>query len=1280
MTSNLPAGFSSLKDPCFSAAEYLRFADHRSPDVRLWALDRLEELGLDLPEETFRRLLKDGDQTVAVTAAELAGRRKLSALADALLARLEAAEDVVGAACAQSLAELGDRRVVAAIARRSHLAPEERGPAIWLALSTMKGPEAAGLLREAFGRLPRPAAAPAASALCEALMLADPEGGVPLVVERWSGQDDEDEADALLDSLLVLGAFEGGAEELREAMEPDQEDPELWMPGDILDHLAEGLPLGPIRQARRACRKRRWNDALEPLACLADALADRAPASPGITPPLTLVRALRERAGRLPGDGDKTRDAVGLMLLALDEMVQEEREAGLQLPEPLEEQLRWLLSDGAFIYPEGQARVLARVAGAGAMAGWEKWCIQTIERRGLQARVAARLVGDWRCEAAIPALVGALGDPEEEGLCDAALEALALMGDPALDAVLERLRSAEDPVLLQECLAVCIGLPSRRVVEAICRRFEDLFIVVPESLLNAIGKIGAREFREPLGRELREGEVQAEETFAFLCALHGADDPRLPAIRKRQTERSRRMAEMADHPADVRQDHLDMALKCNGCRRTYTYAVRAITVDPETPEGEDLQPFIRDRIRCKGCGREDDYTLAPMGHLALTAQLAILVGRMEQEGPAAALEGPLYLRRMVVSDGRRMNPREARRDYEERIARRADDPGLHIGYGNVLRVLGELGPAEAAYRRALELDPRAIEAAVGLGQAAEEREDLAAAKEAYRAGLALGRGARFYHVRDRRQLMEGLERALENVQGRLAFRPPDPVPAQRALEALAEQSRGEPKVGRNAPCPCGSGKKYKKCCLPKESAPAVGGGRDEPDMRLRDRLVTYVSRSLPEAEFQRALREFHGEELELAAQGPDLDTDEGVAEWAEFLEWCIHDFHLSTGRTPIAQFLADRGHSLPPDERAILEEWQDVAVGLHEVVDLEPGKSLTLRDVFTGETHRVREVRGSLSAARWDLVGGRLIRVRGEPQLAGVMTPFYASHKEGLVRHVHQRYEAHRRQRPEASWRGFFRAEPLIFRRYSRTLIRDYRPPEPYTAEGHPIMLGRVRYDVRDVRRLVAALSAAPDFAEDSPPGDPAGTREFTWLRTGPAERWVREAPPPPHGIMIASQRIEDPARAGVPSLATLTLAGDRLTVEAVSAERLAWAKGRLANLAADAVSLRSDVVQEPWRKARGGAPGRQPEGRPPAVPPEVEAQIVGQALRRHYTAWLDQAAPALGGQTPRTAARDPRQRSKLIQLLREMENHQGRARQQGKAWYDVGWIWEALGIGRQEA
>jgi len=44
--------------------------------------------------------------------------------------------------------------------------------------------------------------------------------------------------------------------------------------------------------------------------------------------------------------------------------------------------------------------------------------------------------------------------------------------------------------------------------------------------------------------------------------------------------------------------------------------------------------------------------------------------------------------------------------------------------------------------------------------------------------------------------------------------PPRRSPAQRAQEAAAEKGNGQPakRIGRNDPCPCGSGKKYKKCC------------------------------------------------------------------------------------------------------------------------------------------------------------------------------------------------------------------------------------------------------------------------------------------------------------------------------------------------------------------------------------------------------------------------------------------------------------------------------------
>jgi uncharacterized protein YecA (UPF0149 family) len=44
----------------------------------------------------------------------------------------------------------------------------------------------------------------------------------------------------------------------------------------------------------------------------------------------------------------------------------------------------------------------------------------------------------------------------------------------------------------------------------------------------------------------------------------------------------------------------------------------------------------------------------------------------------------------------------------------------------------------------------------------------------------------------------------------------DPVPIEAPLPPKVTALKGKTKkIGRNAPCPCGSGKKYKKCCLNK---------------------------------------------------------------------------------------------------------------------------------------------------------------------------------------------------------------------------------------------------------------------------------------------------------------------------------------------------------------------------------------------------------------------------------------------------------------------------------
>src|SRR5438552_18678144 len=45
----------------------------------------------------------------------------------------------------------------------------------------------------------------------------------------------------------------------------------------------------------------------------------------------------------------------------------------------------------------------------------------------------------------------------------------------------------------------------------------------------------------------------------------------------------------------------------------------------------------------------------------------------------------------------------------------------------------------------------------------------------------------------------------------------------------SDKNAGIKTAGRNDPCQCGSGKKYKKCCLPRETAPVKRTPEDAPE-------------------------------------------------------------------------------------------------------------------------------------------------------------------------------------------------------------------------------------------------------------------------------------------------------------------------------------------------------------------------------------------------------------------------------------------------------------------
>ena len=122
--------------------------------------------------------------------------------------------------------------------------------------------------------------------------------------------------------------------------------------------------------------------------------------------------------------------------------------------------------------------------------------------------------------------------------------------------------------------------------------------------------------------------------------------------------------------------------------------------------------------------------------------------------------------------------------------------------------LGETGKAEALYRDWLQADPRWgwgwIGWSDGYGFTRTQLQDWSRAEQILREGLAAEQ------VRDRRDMLERLADVCEE-QGRKGEAAELRKQVKRSA-AVAATRVTKPKIGRNEPCPCGSGKKFKKCC------------------------------------------------------------------------------------------------------------------------------------------------------------------------------------------------------------------------------------------------------------------------------------------------------------------------------------------------------------------------------------------------------------------------------------------------------------------------------------
>ena len=155
-----------------------------------------------------------------------------------------------------------------------------------------------------------------------------------------------------------------------------------------------------------------------------------------------------------------------------------------------------------------------------------------------------------------------------------------------------------------------------------------------------------------------------------------------------------------------------------------------------------------------------------------------------------------------------------------------------------------------------------------------------------------------------------------------------------------------------------------------------------------------------------------------------------------------------------------------------------------------------------------------------------------------------------------------------------------------------------------------------------------------------------------------------------------------VPTLGEIRIRGRRLSLQCLSRQRLGWGQARLAELLGNAVRLEGETFEaldtkRAAARRRSRAWDREADADAGDLPSETDDEthraVASRLLSDHYRRWIDQPLPALGGLSPRQAARVPERGDELEMLLRQVENLEDGRRRTGAAFCDVSWIRRAL-------
>ena len=215
------------------------------------------------------------------------------------------------------------------------------------------------------------------------------------------------------------------------------------------------------------------------------------------------------------------------------------------------------------------------------------------------------------------------------------------------------------------------------------------------------------------------------------------------------------------------------------------------------------------------------------------------------------------------------------------------------------------------------------------------------------------------------------------------------------------------KIGRNDPCPCGSGKKYKKCCFMLDQ------------IRERDKQSKISGRVLDEyLALMQYVDMFSHKEQQFSIYGEYLyrlfeymddkyckNEEDALIPSSFLMAWYFYDFKYGIENKSLIERLIDEGlaDKLVSPGPEFLRELSASYHSYYEIIQVKQ-EQMTVRELFTGEEREVFSYGDSYDGDRTpgDIWFCRIVGKREESYLFG--TPFYyrKEDKAGIEENIHK--------------------------------------------------------------------------------------------------------------------------------------------------------------------------------------------------------------------------------------------------------------------------------------